>query len=81
MVEFVKAFVAFVFKYFSFNRKRGKRKILKRSFQKTAKSEKNIFRNILQPFEFLVNQPFVYLFCGKKISLASCRNLQFQKKT
>ena len=65
-MEFVKSFVALVFKYFSFNRKRGKRKILKRSFHKAAKSEKNIFRNILHPFELLLNQPFVYSFAVKK---------------
>ena len=66
-MDFVKSFVALVFKYFSFNRKRGKRKTVKRSFQKTAKSEKNIFGNILHPSELLLNKPFVYSFAVKKI--------------
>lgn len=79
-MEFVKSFVAFVFRIFSCNRKRDTRKMLKRSFQKTAKSEKNIFRNILHPFELLLNQPFVYSFAVKKILWLVAEISDFKKR-
>ncbi|KEY18062.1 hypothetical protein HY04_05925 [Kaistella antarctica] len=54
--------------------------MLKRSFQKTAKSEKNIFRNILHPFELLLNQPFVYSFAVKKILWLVAEISDFKKR-
>ena len=62
---------------FSFNRKRDKRKIAKRTFQKMVKSEKNTFRNFLHPFGLLLNQPFVYSFVVKKFTHGDYRNFRF----
>ena len=65
--EIREIFLGICVEYFYFNRKRGKRLLLKRSFTKECKKSKQFYTNILQPFEFLLTKSFVYSFAVKKI--------------